>query len=359
MVPQELVDLVVDFVADDSLSSLPTCALVCRSWLHRSRSHLFEDCPRLLDSNTIPVFQDLVQSPYCTFRSHIRTLLFSRWEPHDHSTNEILLATGLHRLKNVHTLNVHVFIPKEIEIMDSHSFYEGFLMAFGNFRAVTKLQLSSYIRNDQPLPLIESVSYFSALQKLIICEMPGFGPYSPSPSSTMLMPPRGLRCLHLLAEAPGPILAWLHAAEHLPQVDSITLYDLRREHIEIVRAALEQVGGALRHLEIVLNMFFQNTGVNILALFDLLLHPELEVLSIRDSSQGSSDVFSPKQVLSFITMLTAPKLKRLVLGIDHWVFQPYDLPKAFKGYTKVYEDMRAALPLLDAGGLLWLGDRPW
>ncbi|KAF7377718.1 hypothetical protein MSAN_00194800 [Mycena sanguinolenta] len=375
--PQELVDLVIDFMAEDSLSPLPNCALVCRSWLPRSRSHLFEDCPRLLDSNTIPVFRDLLQSPHCTFRSHIRMLLFSRWEPHDHSTNEILLAAGLHRLKNVRTLHVHVFMPKEIEAMDLNSFRAEFLMAFGNFPAVTSLRFSSHIRNDQRLPLIELVSSFSALKKLTICEMPGFEPYSPS--SVMLMPPQRLRCLHLLAEAPGPVLAWLHAAEHLPQVDSITLYNLRSEHIEIVRAALQQVGSALRHLEITLNILFQSTGVDTLALFDLSLHPELEVLNIRDSSSGSSQDFGPEQVLPFMTTLTAPKLEKLVLEVNPWLYGPSDWTEmdallcsahfpclqsvilAPKDYTRVevHERLRAALPLLDAGGLLQPGVRPW
>ncbi|KAJ7902617.1 hypothetical protein B0H14DRAFT_2666832 [Mycena olivaceomarginata] len=57
----ELIDLIIDHVATNSWFALKACSLVCRSWLPRSRSRLFEKRTRLVPQN-IPAFRDLIHS---------------------------------------------------------------------------------------------------------------------------------------------------------------------------------------------------------------------------------------------------------------------------------------------------------
>ncbi|KAF8218349.1 hypothetical protein K438DRAFT_1953157 [Mycena galopus ATCC 62051] len=371
--PQELIDVIIDFAAGDAwffLRTLRICALVCRSWVPRSRSHLFEKSPRLESDNDVLIFRDLLNSPRCTFFSHIRTVRFSSWQPHDDSFNEILAAADLRRLENVRALTIHIYIPEDTEIVDSFCTHAAFLMVFP---AVTSLEFSAHIRNEQPLPLIDLISSFSNLRKLQIHYMSGAGPYC----SSSAMPPWGLHCLKLVGQSPGPILAWLSAAGHLPDVDSITLHDLRRDHIAIVRAALQQVGGALHHLEFSLDIVeFKNSDVNTLGLFDLSLHPNLRVLSIRDSSWLARR-FGPNQVLPGVRKLTffTSKLERLELDLNQPLYQPSDWaaldallsPASFPCLRSTvfaptfpgdHELLPEALPLLEASGKLLKGVGP-
>ncbi|KAJ6466987.1 hypothetical protein C8R45DRAFT_482452 [Mycena sanguinolenta] len=376
--PQELVDLIIDFVVRlegirEIRRTLPVCALVCRAWLPRSRLHFFQRCLPKLRPWDIFIFQDLLQSPYSTFRSHMRRISFSSVEPHDRSLDEILLHANLHCLENLRTLEIDLYTPSQTTIVDS--FCAKSCMAFPT---VTSLELSSYIG----LPLIDLICCFPALQELCIHEMRGIVPYS---TSNDCMPPQGLRCLKLVAQSLGPILAWLHTSEHLPIVDSLTLHGLRRDYVKIVRAALQRLGSAIHHLEIRLDVDFQKTGgayqsclfdpsssthkVNTLALFDLSLHPELKFLSIRDSSYGFSDAFSPKDVLPLIKMLAAPKLEQLELELNQRRYQASDwiamdrllrlarFPRLqtvvlAPNYLCDHEHLRAVLPSLDASGML-------
>ncbi|KAJ6466893.1 hypothetical protein C8R45DRAFT_1106317 [Mycena sanguinolenta] len=211
--------------------TLCSCALVCRSWLPRSRSHLFPT--RLLPGNIL-IFLDLLRSPHCTFRSHIRTLAFGTWAPHDHSFNEILLGPDLRCLENVRAFEIHIFISREDEIVDlfSAEFFPTFAAVFTAFPAITSLRLSSCIRNDLSLPLLDWISCFPALRELYIRDMPGITPYPPLTASAMV--PQGSRSLRLIAQSPGPILAWLCAGGRMDHQITLKLHKLQSDHVEIV-----------------------------------------------------------------------------------------------------------------------------
>ncbi|KAJ7254636.1 hypothetical protein B0H12DRAFT_1233300 [Mycena haematopus] len=365
--PQELIDVVIDFVAGDLWAqwyTLRICAQVCRSWVSRSRSHFFERSLSL-ESDNVAVFRDLLQSPNCTFHSHVRKLRLNSWEPQDRDFDEILVAADLRRLENLCALEIHIYISEDTEYVDS--FRAEFLTAFPT---VTSLQLSSYIRNGQSLPLIDLISSFPALRKLHICDMPGAGPYSPSRAT----PPQGLRSLKLVGQSPGPILAWLHAAEHLPTVDSVTLHKLRSGHIAIVRAAMQQIGGALRHFDISLELVDRQISAvdSTMGLLDWSLHPDLRTLAIRDSSWGSKGDFGPDQVLPLLRTLAAPKLEWLELELNQALYQAPDWavidallgPARFpclrtvvfaRNSLREHEFLRGVLPLLADSGLLRWG----
>ncbi|KAJ6466882.1 hypothetical protein C8R45DRAFT_480008 [Mycena sanguinolenta] len=379
--PQELVDQVIDFVAGDAWMpkfTLYSCALVCRFWLPRSRAHLFERCPRRLLWDNIPGFLNLLQSPHCTFRPHIRTIPFSSWAPHDHSFNEILFSADWRCLENVRALEIHIFVSREEEVVDPFcaEFFTTFPRVFKAFPAVASLELSCCIRNDQCLPLLDWISCFPALRELYIRDMPGIMPY-PHPTASAMVP-QGLRSLRLIAQSLGPVLPWLCTGGRMPNVDPITLklHKLQSDHVEIVRAALKQLGRTVHHLEFSLDWQSQNTGVDPLTLFDLSLHPELKVLAILDPSFGYSKHFGPEQVLPLLTTLVAPNLERLRLDLNREMYQPADwmsieallCPARFPClrsvmFASIYEtehehrQVWAALPLLDARGWLELGPR--
>ncbi|KAJ7902738.1 hypothetical protein B0H14DRAFT_2667467 [Mycena olivaceomarginata] len=145
--------------------------------------------------------------------------------------------------------------------------------------------------------------------------MLSYGTYPPSTT----LPPRGLRSVKLMGNATTPILAWLHTTERLLSVDSVQLQHLRGDTIPLVRAALHQIGSALRHLDICLDLPFvdpddtypiQSTlfhpRSSHLAWLDLSLHPELRTSAICDFSQ----------VLPLVKTLAAPKLEQPELDLN-------------------------------------------
>ncbi|KAJ6605332.1 hypothetical protein DFH09DRAFT_1017893 [Mycena vulgaris] len=68
--PQELVDTIVDDASED-LYAMKTCGLICKSWLPRSRFHLFsrvvidaDNLPELINIlDTSPLPYPLLHSP--------------------------------------------------------------------------------------------------------------------------------------------------------------------------------------------------------------------------------------------------------------------------------------------------------
>jgi len=126
------------------------------------------------------------------------------------------------------------------------------------------------------------------------------------------VPPRGLHRLVLSSKSVSPILAWLHAFNHLPNVDSVKLPLLRPHHVLDVRAALQQLGGALRHFDIAVQ-WSPMAAVDAPTVFDFSLHPNLKTLVIRDRSWGG---FDRNQLHLWMSTLAAPALERLVLTLD-------------------------------------------
>lgn len=236
--PQELVDAILDYFAGDS-ESLKTCSLVCCAWVSRSRSYLFERCT-LLPTNIV-LFRDLLRSPCCTFLLHLRSIYAHRfyWHPHDHCFSEI--AADL-QLADVRTLEVKIRVGNAPNL--DEFFLTGFFTAFPK---ATHVFLSWDFAGPQPAALVDMICLFPALQELHIREMSGT---VADPRSSAL-PPQGLQSLNLSARSTHPILAWLHAF-NLPNVNSVALNFLERSHIHTVRAALQQLGGALHHLDITL-----------------------------------------------------------------------------------------------------------
>ncbi|KAF7377646.1 hypothetical protein MSAN_00187500 [Mycena sanguinolenta] len=308
--PQELVDTILDCLERDH-ASLKACSLVSRGWVARSRSYLFGACS--IDAENILVFRELLQSPHCTFTPHVRSISAERRHTHQNDGCFNGMASDLRLLENLRSLKV---------LFSTDVFLRaGFMSAFPNVTHLVLTCLETYsstyesnreqVIYTRPAPLIEMICLFRALQSLHIGKLSGILANPPANA----VPPPGLRSLNLRFHSPGLILEWLQSFNQLPNVDSLTLVpSVRRGERSVLRGALQQLGGALRNLDITLidatmNWFYET---DLLALFDLSLHPNLRTLVIRDPS-GTLD---PRELVSLMNRLEAAAFERLLLVVD-------------------------------------------
>jgi hypothetical protein len=244
--PQELVEEIIDHLSND-YSSLKSFSLVCTDFVPRCRSHLFGTCT--LGPKNILAFHDLLRDPRgCTFLPHVRAIMAFRysWHDNDHYFNTI--APDLRRLTSVRSLQMKLVIVVDDSNADSF-FRTGFVTGFPH---VTDLVLTCNFDGydaAQPAPIVDMICMLPALQCLVVREMSDSAIVEPTAPA---LPPPALRILRLSAYSVGPILSWLHKCKHLPNVDSLSLPLLLRRDASIVRAALQQLGGALCHFEFVL-----------------------------------------------------------------------------------------------------------
>jgi hypothetical protein len=245
--PQELIGEILDHLGGD-FKALKTCSLVSSAWVPRCRSYLFKSVTlhtlAMGDTSNVLSFRDLLQSHCCTFLRHVRSFHSLRHfgDPDDCHFEQI--STDLRRLSGVVELTMSAHIDGDANV-DSF-FTTGF---FRSFPQVTHLVLEYILLGEQPMPVINLICLFPALQKLRILYFTGIWADPP----VNAFPPRSLRTIVLLDGSPacGRILAWLHAFNHLPHVESLRLHFLKPPDVPTVRGAMKQIGGALRHLEII------------------------------------------------------------------------------------------------------------
>ncbi|KAJ6460893.1 hypothetical protein C8R45DRAFT_1080941 [Mycena sanguinolenta] len=361
--PQELIDTILDDLVADSNSSsyIKTCALVCRSWVSRSRLCLFKTCR--LDYYTISVFSDLLRSPDCTFLPHIRNIQIDfKGLPSSRFDDEF--ALDLRSLRGVRSLEMTLQIGTVNTI--------GSIFFRTAFSGVTRLVLGGIITVAS---LISTICLFPTLQSLQIHQATiRTGSYAGSDPTTQVTPPPTLLSFALCANSVRPILDWLRTAEHLPKVRSLKLPSLWRHEVPAVCQALGRLGGTLPHLhylDIPLTWLLPSPSGS-LPLFDLSLYTTLHTLVLRDSAY-------PDDMLRCITRLAATSLECLVFDLDlpsyrrfNWAALDDFLDRytrfqhlrsvvfiQFTNYTDPAEDqfLRDVLPLLAASGVLrtkWL-----
>ncbi|KAJ6551562.1 hypothetical protein B0H19DRAFT_1378262 [Mycena capillaripes] len=179
--PQELVEEIVDHLKGD-FASLKACSLVCRAWVFRTRPYLFEISETCrLEPDSIIDFYDLLRYPQmCTFLLHVRSVSAYRnyWHHNDRWFNEI--ATHLHHLANVRTLELTVNAPGSGAFLRA-----GFFAAFPQ---VTRLIITRADFGIRPAPLIDTICFFCALQELEIFDTSG---RLSDPPAGAIPPPRG------------------------------------------------------------------------------------------------------------------------------------------------------------------------
>ncbi|KAJ6551397.1 hypothetical protein B0H19DRAFT_1157480 [Mycena capillaripes] len=363
--PQELVEAILDQLADES-ASLKACSLVCRAWVSRSRFHLFETC-NLLPENIL-VFRDLLRSHIaCTFAPQIRRITAFRDYSHANDDCFDTIAVDLRRLAHIRTLEMTLSLIYPTNA-DAY-FRAGFVTAF---QYITRLSFSCFFDSfhAQPVPLIEMLCLFPALQELVVRKI--FCTIADPPVGAVL--PRRLHSVELSGQSAGPILACLQAAGHLPNVDSLTLPAMVNHHqTETVRAALQQLGSSLCHLDIMMTSALGIFEVDLFSGFDFTLLT-LETLTIRTAHREDPAHFDPNQMIRLITRLPGPALERLSLELDPALYRnvyfdwaaldefltPTRFPRLRSVVFKCTGDiglddltfLHTVLPLLEASGVL-------
>ncbi|KAJ7716357.1 hypothetical protein B0H14DRAFT_3012961 [Mycena olivaceomarginata] len=349
--PQELIDAILDHLADDR-RSLKACSLVCRAWVSRCRSHLFGNCS--LFPNDILVFRDLLRAPHCTFAQDIRSMSVVRLSDneYDHYFDEI--AVDLRRLTTIRELRLYLSSQYTVPSEARTFFCAGLFTAFPN---VTCLILSFEF-------VLDMICLFPALRELQIHRS---GLFLDSDSIPSTPPPRGLRSLEITGNAIGPMLVWLNRSNQLLNIDTLTLSPPHAAHIPTVRIALQQLGGALLHLSIDMARLPDPSTV-----FDLKMHPNLKTLTVRDAIPlRPPDNFDPNQFIRLIKRLAAPDLERLSLILELRLYESLDwaaldqflstdrFPRMRSVVVVASADpdkefVRQALPLLGRSGILQL-----
>ncbi|KAJ6551565.1 hypothetical protein B0H19DRAFT_1073249 [Mycena capillaripes] len=357
--PQELIEEIVDHLAGD-FASLKACSLVCRAWVFRTRSYLFETC-RLEPDNIID-FYDLLRSPdICTFLLHVRSVSADRhyWHHNDRWFNEI--TTRLHYLANVRTL--------ELTLSVVNAPGSGFFLRAGFFAAFPHVTRLVIIRGDfgiRPAPLIDTICLFRALQELEILDTSGR--LSDPPAGAI--PPPGMNSLKLSQQSLNTILAWLHTSKHLPNVNAVTLSPMRGVDLPVVRAAMQQLGGALHHLDISPHISAVVVNGALSTVFDLSLHPNLRTLAVRyvDFPWALPEDFDRRQIFQVLLEAAPPTLEQFWLNpalpyrsfeweaLNALLSDPTRFPRlksvVFGCTANDCEFLRGALPLLEAAGVL-------
>ncbi|KAJ7768286.1 hypothetical protein B0H16DRAFT_312855 [Mycena metata] len=309
-VPQELVDQIVDYLAHDP-SSLKACSLVSRAWVLRTRPHLFRLCSLCLNSENIIAFRDLLASPMdCTFLPHVRSITARRnpLDSVDHCFNEIV--PELQRLTGVHALEMITAISPDVDT--DEIFRTGFIASFPR---VTRLVLDCYFQGDtpqQPLPLIETICLFPALEELDIKDLS----YRIATPGATAVPPQSLRNLLIRAPTTLPVLTWLLASDGLRSVDTLRLPQLISWNVPSMREALRQCQSLCQ-----LDIFYRRNVPN------LSMHPNLRSLVLRGLYPGFTHA---DDIIMFLSQLGTPKLERLTLVTQravlsrHWDLGPLD-----------------------------------
>ncbi|KAJ6560114.1 hypothetical protein B0H19DRAFT_1260761 [Mycena capillaripes] len=284
-IPPELVHKILDSHAADS-RSLKACSLVCREWVFRSRSHLFEICS--LWPSKILGFCDLLQSPNCTLIHHVRSIRdLKHYGPEDYDSFS-KIAADLGRLPYVRELEMTstaIYRPEEM-----HPFLR---------TAFPKVTRIVFTFTFQRLPLVSIICLFPDLQEAHIRDAG-----TPKGAPADVVPPQDLRSLSLSDQSVASILAWLNAVDHLPKVHSLKLPHLHRSGLPAIHAALQRLAGSLHHLEL---------DLDALTVLDLSVHPNIRTLHISDIPWNYCDA---SQMIPLITKIVAPALEHLTLELD-------------------------------------------
>lgn len=184
VLPQEIIDQVIDQVHNNSPRTLKACSLICRSWTNRSQTHLHHTisirdspsgaslAPITLDRYSTPHVADMVRHVDVSLRYPIpqnEYIFLGIWEV-------------ISRLRNVRVLSF-AGIDWEYAQLDKDQFKD-------IFRGVTSLELRS-CRCELPENFFSFISNFPNLTELSLSDTQwkGEGPFNWAPSKSCVYIP--------------------------------------------------------------------------------------------------------------------------------------------------------------------------
>ncbi|PBK79982.1 hypothetical protein ARMGADRAFT_95291 [Armillaria gallica] len=207
----ELIDTIIDYVASANRyhhmtrSLLSSCSLVCRTWLPRSRYHLFKSIT--LSSDNHPSFMRLITCPNCTFLGSIRSLTVI--ETPDNDLGDLLLHQTLQTIdpsifSNIKWLHIH---NATFDFMSEEDFAK-ILSALSRFTSITHLDLNKCIFHtlDNVILLLSSCGALESahLNRVQLVEGP---PLEVTPQSSLAQVPASLSSLiFTIGSGPSSIL---------------------------------------------------------------------------------------------------------------------------------------------------------
>ncbi|KAJ7176669.1 hypothetical protein C8R46DRAFT_1213254 [Mycena filopes] len=370
--PQEIADMVIDHLVESGSLlthkeklTLGTCSLVCRSWIPRSRHHLFADI--VLHSRTVAEFALLLRSKSCTFAPYVRHISAFRTftDPEDHHFDKI--GKDLKRLTNLTGLMLdgmfHACAP-----------WTEFMSGFPK---VTDVSIHFHLSGNSNcvLGMIHTLPSLRKLDISPISPVMFWTGKPPAPSIDIppqyLTPPPRLHDISTGGITARHILAWMKWYNRLRQVDTLKLSPVPPEDTLQVAENLRLMGGTLRHLKLGWESLFMSNKVYRFASFidilDLSPFKKLKSITIPQLNDDAQDGAAYERLLKFVLRISSPELESVV--IDHpgvgyqlmdWVavdrfFASPDFPRLRTVHVPRLRDYPEKLPMLHELGLLKIG----
>jgi hypothetical protein len=229
--PPELIDLVIDALHDDR-EALKICVLVCRSWVHASRHHLFSHLT--VSSETISDLVALLSSASCTIGPAAQYLT-------------LLQMNDLHeipcKLPHVSRLTL-----RDSAISESQAFTSPAVVSFlQHLESLTLLGVefdnsNTFLSLLLPCIRLRTLDWFNA--SVIVHDL------QPFPFDRNALAPE-LRALGIFSDCEDP-LNWMMAywGSEIPQLTKLSLnFNSRSPVLHVVKRLLEAVGSSLQVLE--------------------------------------------------------------------------------------------------------------
>ena len=305
--PQDLSDDIFETLRNDSLS-LKHCSLVCKAWLHATRTHLFRQV--ILTPKNIDSFTYLIADSRSTVHPHVRSL----------------------ELRKINRLNKGI-ISKFTPTL-THLYIHD--MAFNAFADILDIICS--------FPYLQSVALDELSVELGSVEKSARIQNKLLPSFVNSVRCRGGReCLR-------PFMLWLLHHKNVPKLSSLDVGPIKEETTFEIGKYLTFVGPAINHLSISFD-FAHNSHICSLepkyldpqimsnfehaktiperykALFGIDVCPKLATLNglqsfrmndfihFEDHIRASSMIWAPR-ILASITTGRAVELREVILGIS-------------------------------------------
>jgi hypothetical protein len=248
--PPELTDRAIDHLHSDK-PALLACSLVCKTWLHASRYHLFHIEIPLTDRN-IRSFVELLDSPTSTFFGQALHVHISPCEDSHKPLSASAIFGTISRyllklkIKSLRLTDVEWDIKdKELEEM------------FEYFATTTTLDLRD-VTFSIPNQYIKFITSFLSLEKLCL-----YGISTPADDASHITPftlSPLLRAVDLCSQDLKPPFTWFLSAAQFPPVESLHIFSIKSEHLDAIQAVLQSLGSSLNTICLV----FSNPGALIL-----------------------------------------------------------------------------------------------
>ncbi|KAJ7698701.1 hypothetical protein B0H17DRAFT_1328574 [Mycena rosella] len=270
-IPQELVDLVLDFVSSrksrrttERFSTLAACTLVCRCWTRSSRLHMFYRIT-LTEANT-GRFHALLESPHTTIiLSAIREIVFKISRNVDPHLEGVVKALG--------TLLTGA---KRCWIRSDPQWEPIFELLSGlgtSFPSIQHLCMHQFMVEDNFCILPPFISSFNALKSL---ELALFTVSSNTPDLPSSLPPPEMTSL-TITNGKSEMLNWLGGVSPPLLLPTLVLYDTEEEDFLAIAAYLKIAGTAIHSLTLHIRRQFDGGNYDI---FDLGLNTGLRYLEL-------------------------------------------------------------------------------